>query len=210
MTLIKICGITTLEDAVACVSAGADALGFNFYPRSRRYVTPDRVRQITDRLPRDILTVGVFVNERSTDIVREICDAARVTAVQLHGDESPEYCAALADRFVIKVVRAKGYGDEDPEQYGTGALMVDTFDEQEHGGTGRVSDWSFARKVGLLTPKLFLAGGLSPENVAAAVKVVEPYAVDACSALESAPGRKDEDRVRDFVQAVHHRQLDIG
>ena len=200
MTLVKICGITTIQDALECVSAGADALGFNFYRGSPRYVAPEVVRGITDLLPNQVLTVGVFVNETSPEIVRQISEAAGIKAVQLHGDESPEYCAALSDKFVIKVLRSTVDGKI--EQYYTDAIMVDTFDEHERGGTGRLSDWSFARKLIQLTPKLFLAGGLSPENVTDAVKIVEPYAVDACSALESSPGKKDPDRVRAFVEAV--------
>ncbi|HLA10321.1 MAG TPA: phosphoribosylanthranilate isomerase [Pyrinomonadaceae bacterium] len=201
MAKIKICGITTLGDALACAAAGADALGFNFYRGSQRYVHPERVREITRQLPPEILTVGVFVDEPSPEVIRYVADVANVTAVQLHGDESPEYCTALTNKFVIKVVHPNK-DHRELTQYKTSALMVDTFDEHERGGTGRLSDWSFARKLIQLTPRLFLAGGLSPENVADAVKIVEPYAVDACSALESSPGKKDPDRVRAFVEAV--------
>jgi phosphoribosylanthranilate isomerase len=162
------------------------------------------VRQITEQLSPEILTIGVFVNEPSPELVRIALAEAGVTGVQLHGDESPEYCATLADKFVIKVVRGRnGCTDlEHAEQYDTSALMIDTFDPLERGGTGRLSDWSFARRLSSLTPKLFLAGGLSPENVAAGIKNVAPYAVDACTALESSPGRKDLKRVRAFIEAV--------
>lgn len=206
MVLVKICGITNLDDALAAVDAGADALGFNFYPRSPRYITPEAARAIIDRLSGvgspDLLTVGVLVNE-SLDAIKKIAAVAGVSALQLHGNEPPEYCKALEDYYVIKVFSA---GDEfAPKmvlQYDVQAVMLDAVDEKIFGGTGKLSNWSVARKMRELFPKLFLAGGLSAENVAAAINQAKPYAVDACSRLESAPGRKDHDRVRAFVNAV--------
>lgn len=199
MTLVKICGITTLADAMVAVEAGADALGFNFYRPSPRYIRPEKAREIIDRLPESILKVGVFVNEDVQSLAR-IATEANLSAVQLHGDESPEYCHKLAGQYVIKVFRA---GDGvDVETYGVDAIMLDTKDDLLRGGTGRVFDWSIAQRTNDSTPKLFLAGGLSPENVAEAITTVRPYAVDACSSLEESPGRKDHTRVRAFVKAV--------
>jgi phosphoribosylanthranilate isomerase len=199
MTLVKICGITTLADAMVAVEAGADALGFNFYRPSPRYIRPEKAREIIDRLPESILKVGVFVNEDVESVAR-IATEANLSAVQLHGDESPEYCHKLAGQYVIKVFRA---GDGvDVETYGVDAIMLDTKDDLLRGGTGRVFDWSIAQRTNDSTPKLFLAGGLSPENVAEAITTVRPYAVDACSSLEESPGRKDHTRVRAFVKAV--------
>ena len=199
MTLVKICGITTLADAMVAVEAGADALGFNFYRPSPRYIRPENAREIIDRLPESILKVGVFVNEDVESVAR-IATEANLSAVQLHGDESPEYCHELAGQYVIKVFRA---GDGvDVETYGVDAIMLDTKDDLLRGGTGRVFDWSIAQRTNDSTPKLFLAGGLSPENVAEAITTVRPYAVDACSSLEESPGRKDHTRVRAFVKAV--------
>jgi phosphoribosylanthranilate isomerase len=199
MTLVKICGITTLADAMVAVEAGADALGFNFYRPSPRYIRPEKAREIIDRLPESILKVGVFVNEDVESVAR-IATEANLSAVQLHGDESPEYCHELAGQYVIKVFRA---GDGvDVETYGVDAIMLDTKDDLLRGGTGRVFDWSIAQRTNDSTPKLFLAGGLSPENVAEAITTVRPYAVDACSSLEESPGRKDHTRVRAFVKAV--------
>jgi phosphoribosylanthranilate isomerase len=199
MTLVKICGITTLADAMVAVEAGADALGFNFYRPSPRYIRPENAREIIDRLPESILKVGVFVNEDVQSLAR-IATEANLSAVQLHGDESPEYCHELAGQYVIKVFRA---GDGvDVETYGVDAIMLDTKDDLLRGGTGRVFDWSIAQRTNDSTPKLFLAGGLSPENVAEAITTVRPYAVDACSSLEESPGRKDHTRVRAFVKAV--------
>ena len=188
MTFIKICGITNIEDAMAATSAGADALGFNFYKASPRYITPQSAREIIEQLPASILTVGVFVNEES---VTQIAAEARVTALQLHGDESPRYCRELAaDRYVIKVLPVSdGFNVDAVRTYETEAIMLDTRHKDLRGGTGNVFDWSIAQQVSRLVPKLFLAGGLSPENVAAAIETVRPYAVDACSGLEDRPGK---------------------
>lgn len=199
MTLVKICGITTLADALAATDAGADALGFNFYGPSPRYISPEKTREITNKLPPTILKVGVFVNEDVKSVAR-IVEEARLNAVQLHGDESPEYCRELPGTYIIKVFRA---GDDfDPETYKVDAIMLDTKDDFLRGGTGRVFDWSIAQQTNNSVPKLFLAGGLSPENVADAIATVRPYAVDACSSLEERLGKKNHDRVNAFVRAV--------
>lgn len=203
MTYVKVCGITNLEDALAAVTAGANMLGFNFYRPSPRYLDPHSAREIIDRVPAEVLTVGVFVNEESPAIVEQIADTAGVAAVQLHGDESPEFCRRFKHRYVIKVLAARQ--DFDPARvrdYDVTAIMLDAFDKDSRGGTGQTIDWSLARRTRELVPRLFLAGGLSPENVAAAISAVEPYAVDACSALEISPGRKDAQRIRAFVEAV--------
>jgi phosphoribosylanthranilate isomerase len=200
---VKICGITNLEDALAAISAGADALGFNFYRPSPRFIEPEEARRIIERLPSSVLTVGVFVNESGPETVAQMADTARVTALQLHGDESPAYCRALKDRFRIKALRVRE--DFEPlsaASYEVEAILLDAFAKEAHGGTGRVFDWSLARRTREVVPKLFLAGGLSPESVAEAVRVVEPYAVDACSLLESTPGRKDAARMSAFVAAA--------
>ena len=201
--LIKICGITNLEDALLAVDAGAGALGFNFWRPSRRFIEPGDARVIIDQLPANVLTVGVFVNEESPQIVERIAAQAGVTALQLHGDESPEYCEALVDHYVIK---ALGVGDDfEPQhalKYNVRAIMLDALDDKNRGGTGRRINWSAARRTRELVPRLFLAGGLSPENIAEAIAEVHPYAVDACSALESAPGKKDAERVRSFIKAA--------
>jgi phosphoribosylanthranilate isomerase len=203
MTYVKICGITNLEDALVAIEAGADMLGFNFYSPSPRYIEPRAARQIIDQLAVTVLTVGVFVNESSPDLVEQIANDAGVAALQLHGDESPEFCSILKDRYVIKVFRAGG--DFDPastQSYDVQAIMLDAFDRKEYGGTGHTVDWSIARQTRELSPKFFLAGGLSPENVVEAIATVRPYAVDACSALETSPGRKDSQRVQAFIKAI--------
>lgn len=206
MALVKICGITNLDDALAAVDAGADALGFNFYPRSPRYITPETARTIIDGLPANVLTVGVFVNEELHTIEKTASEAG-VSALQLHGSESPEYCKQLQGHYVIKVFAARDeFAPETVLDYDVQAIMLDAFDKEAAGGigggTGKLSNWAVARKTRELFPRLFLAGGLSAENVGDAIDLVNPYAVDACSLLESAPGRKVHARVRAFVAAV--------
>jgi phosphoribosylanthranilate isomerase len=204
MTLVKICGITSLDDALAAVAAGADALGFNFYKPSPRYITPQRACEIIEQLPDSLLTVGVFVNEESPDTVRGIGREARIKALQLHGDESPEFCRELAaDNYVIKVFAVSSSFDvQTAKAYEVEAIMLDTKHNSLRGGTGRVFDWSVAQQVSKTIPKLFLAGGLSPENIENAIKTVRPFAVDACSGLEDTPGKKNEERMRVFVNTV--------
>jgi phosphoribosylanthranilate isomerase len=199
MTVVKICGITNLADALAAVEAGADALGFNFYRPSPRYISPSEARKIIDQLPASVLKVGVFVNE-GLHSVQQITAEARLAAVQLHGDESPEYCRELAGTYVIKAFGARD--NLQVETYNVDAIMLDTKDDVLHGGTGRTFDWSIAKRTNRSVPKLFLAGGLSPENVAAAIATVRPYAVDACSSLEERLGKKNHATLHAFVKAV--------
>jgi phosphoribosylanthranilate isomerase len=201
---IKVCGITNLMDARAAIEAGADWLGFNFYTRSPRYLSPADAGKIINALPETVRSVGVFVNEDAPETVARMACEACITAVQLHGDETPAYCRALTKKyFVIKALRVgEGFAPDEALKYETSAILLDAYDARARGGTGRVVDWQTARRVRELVPKLFLAGGLTPENVAEAIARVEPFAVDACSGLESVPGRKDENRLRAFVNAA--------
>jgi phosphoribosylanthranilate isomerase len=202
LTVVKICGITNLEDALGAVAAGADALGFNFYPASPRYIAPAAARAIIAHLPPKTLTVGVFVNEPRERLL-ETVSATGIAAVQLHGDESPAYCETLGETFVIKALRVGADFDvAETQRYAVGAVLLDAADRKVRGGTGKVIDWSVARAAREQVAKLFLAGGLSHENVREALIAVNPYAVDACSGLELTPGRKDSERVRWFVAAV--------
>jgi phosphoribosylanthranilate isomerase len=212
MTRVKICGITSLDDARAAIAAGADMLGFNFYRPSPRFIEPAAARTIIDALrsaDQSTRAVGVFVNEASPVSVIQIVDEAGVDAVQLHGDESIEFChsmkALLKGRLLIKVLRVtEAFAPADAKGYDTDAIMLDAFHREMRGGTGQVVDWAIARLVRELAPRLFLAGGLSPANVAEAIAQVNPYAVDACSSLESSPGRKDAKLMKAFVQAVRN------
>jgi phosphoribosylanthranilate isomerase len=191
-----------MEDAAAAVAAGADVIGFNFYKPSPRYITPQHAREIVQRFPSVVLKVGVFVNEELAD-VQTIMRAAGLGALQLHGDESPEYCTKFPGWYVIKTFAVNDTFDvQAAEAYDVDAIMLDTKHNHLRGGTGRVFDWSVARQAALTIPELYLAGGLSPENVENAIKTVRPYAVDACSSLEDRPGKKNAERMREFVNAV--------
>jgi len=214
MTLVKICGITNLDDARASIAAGADMLGFNFYRPSPRFVEPLEARTIIEALSTELIdhpltTIGVFVNEATPASVMRIVEEAGVSGVQLHGDESIEFChdlkLLLKDRFLIKVLRVTdAFAPREVQQYHADAIMLDAFHGELRGGTGQLIDWAIGRSARELVPRLFLAGGLSPENVTQAIAQVNPYAVDACSSLESSSGRKDAARVNAFVQAVRN------
>ena len=203
MTRVKVCGITNLEDALAALEAGADMLGFNFYPRSPRYISPAEARKIIDRLPGGISCVGVFVNEPAPAEVELIAREAGLGAVQLHGDETPEYCQNLRGLTTIKALRVSAdYNVESAAAYDTDAVLLDAYVAGARGGTGHTFDWSLATLTRERVPKLFLAGGLTPDNVGAAVAAVRPYAVDVCSGVETSPGRKSPQLMRRFVNAV--------
>lgn len=200
MTKVKICGITNLEDALFAAEAGADALGFNFYAKSPRFIVPDRAREIVLRLPPFVAKVGVFVNEE-LDRVKEIMAYCSLDCAQLHGDETPEQVAALAPR-AIKAVRVRSAADiERLAQYQAIAYLLDTYHPTKHGGTGEAFDWELAVEARSHGP-IILAGGLTPDNVADAIERVHPYAVDVSSGVEAAPGIKDHQKVRRFIMAA--------
>jgi phosphoribosylanthranilate isomerase len=204
---VKICGITNAEDARAAAQAGADALGFNFYAKSPRCIAPEKAREIIASLDSfDGLFVGVFVNEESPEAVARTARLANVNAIQLHGDESPEFCRALVrltDAAIIKALRARDFLTIDAMRaYENCQLLLDAFDPRRgelYGGTGHLADWTLARAAAQTFPRFFLAGGLTPENVAAAVETVKPFGVDVASGVESTPGRKDAARMRKFI-----------
>jgi phosphoribosylanthranilate isomerase len=208
---IKICGLTNLADALAAVEAGADYLGFNFYPRSPRYVTPEACARIVEALGErlaGVQTVGIFVNE-TPGRVRALLAACRLDLAQLHGEELPEALAALNGR-AYKAFRGVGYLHADFASAGSGApaFLVDAAPAvapaaapQTYGGTGRLADWAAARALAAHYP-VFLAGGLTPANVAEAVAQVRPWGVDVASGVEASPGKKDRAKLQAFVQAA--------
>ena len=203
MTRVKVCGITNLEDALAALDAGADILGFNFYARSPRHVTPVAARRIIERLPEGAECVGVFVNEASPADVERMAREAGVPAVQLHGDEPPEYCRGLAGFTRIKALRVSpDFEPETAAAYPADAVLLDAYVAGEWGGTGHTFDWALARRTRAAVRRLFLAGGLNSDNVAEAVAAVRPYAVDVCSGVETSPGRKSHELLRRFVERV--------
>lgn len=201
-TKLKICGITSLADARAAIAVGAEYLGFNFYRKSPRYLTPDAARAIIAQLPEDVLTVGIFVNEVQPQAVLASLQAANVQLAQLHGDEDPAYCAAVGAERVIKALRVgDGFEAQQVLGYPARAILLDAFDKNLYGGTGKTANWNVAREVAQLVP-LFLAGGLSPDNIAAAIRAVQPFAVDVNSGVERAPGHKDPDKLRQLKQEM--------
>jgi phosphoribosylanthranilate isomerase len=205
MTKVKICGITNAEDALLSAKFGADALGFNFYEKSPRCVAPEKAREIIEQLPPEILKIGVFVNE-SLEKIREIAEIASLDAVQLHGEETPEFAKQLKAETNLEIIKAfrvsKNFKPEDVLQYEVDAILLDAYSPKEHGGTGETFDWEIAGKVREIFPKTYLAGGLAAKNVAAAIENVQPFAVDACSCLEIEKGFKDAQKLKDFIFAV--------
>ena len=193
---VKVCGITRLTDALHAVEQGATAIGFVLWPRSPRGVSIERAAEISAELPSHVMRVGVFVND-SLDRIRTMAEQARLTAVQLHGDEPPAY----ADALDWPVFRAVSLGDLEyaseawaPET----ALLVDNIDPVRRGGTGAVIDWSQAAAMASKR-RIVLAGGLTPDNVASAIRAVRPFGVDVSSGVEASPGVKDFGKVTEFI-----------
>lgn len=210
MFRVKICGVTDPEDGSLCVEAGADAIGFNFYPSSPRCLPIGLAREIALRIPPTVDKVGVFVNA-DPERVEGICDEVGLDAVQLHGDEAPQIVRLLAKRRVIKAFRCSGPDLKPVTAYVRGclelgcqlsAVLIDAYQAGSYGGTGRVAVWPLVRALCDLpiSVPVILAGGLGPENVAAAIEMVRPAAVDTASGVESSPGRKDPSRVQQFVR----------
>lgn len=199
---LKICGITSLDDALASIECGAEYLGFNFYAGSPRFISPREALSIVRQLPVDIITVGIFVNEPTPRHVSEILETSGVRLAQLHGDESPEYCNHVGAGRVIKALRAGPDFDVDSViSFPATAILLDAFDRNLYGGTGKVADWSVAAEAAKKV-RLFLAGGLLPANIVEAIQVVEPYAVDVNSGVESAPGIKDPQKLKELKKEM--------
>ncbi len=201
-TRVKICGITRAEDALAAARAGADAVGFVFYPPSPRYVEVEQAAEIAAALPPFVTTVGLFVNA-DADAIARVVDEVGVDLLQFHGNECPDYCARHR-RPWIKAVRMKTGVDpaaEAARYAGARALLLDAYRPGVPGGTGEAFDWD--RIPPSLAPRIVLAGGLTPENVTEAVRRVGPWAVDVSGGVEAAPGIKDPDKIERFMRGVH-------
>ncbi len=198
MVRVKICGITSMSDARSAVSAGADALGFNFYKKSPRRVDPGRAAFIVRSLPASVVKVGLFVDAGAAEI-RRIFLKCGLSAVQLQGGETPVQAAGLG-LPCIKAFRVRSRADiAGADGYRGCTYLFDGFDRSSPGGTGRGFDWSYLVGKRPLSP-FFLAGGLDPDNVAAAIGIVRPFGVDVCSGVEKAPGVKDSELVRRFIR----------
>ncbi len=200
MTRIKICGITNIEDALLASNLGADALGFIFYPESKRFIEPERAGEIISSLPPFITTVGVFVNQ-GLDEINSVRDKTGIGLVQLHGDESPEFCAELPFN-AVKALRIKEPSDiARVELYPQEAILFDKYSDDAYGGTGESFTWDWLQDL-KTTKSIILSGGLTPDNVGEAIGKVSPYAVDVSSGVEGSPGNKNADKMRQFIQAV--------
>ncbi len=210
MVLVKICGITNAADARAACEAGANSLGFNFYPKSPRFIAKADAAKIRTQLPNEVEAVGVFVNLPAPEIA-ELHRELRFNAVQLHGDESPEVVSDLARALkVIKAFRVdKNFPMEKFAAYlEASAFLLDAAESGQFGGTGHTTDWEVARQAAV-AHRIILAGGLTVENVADAIRVVRPYGVDVASGVENKPGRKDHGRLREFIQEVRRAEKEL-
>jgi len=206
MVRIKICGITNLEDAQLAAQLGADALGFIFYPQSLRAVAPDTARAIIAQLPPFVTSVGVFVDEEAA-VVRDLAARVGLDWLQLHGQESPEYCRSLGRRVIkgFRIKDANSLAELAAYDGAAQALLLDTYKKGQTGGTGESFDWRLAQDARQFGP-IILAGGLTPDNVARAVEIAQPQAVDVASGVEATPGKKDVEKLRAFFSAVASSQ----
>jgi len=190
VTEVKICGITNKEDALFAAECGAAAVGFIFYPPSPRYIKPTKARKIISVLPEELVMVGVFVNENAGEIKR-VMKYCALDMIQLHGDESPEYCREFPSDQVIKAVALKNEADlAYAKSYHVGAILVDSRHAGLYGGTGKKSNWDLACRI-RNKKQLILSGGLNEINVAEALRAVAPAALDINSGVEISPGKKD-------------------
>lgn len=200
-TDVKICGLRRYEDARRALDLGAWALGFIFHPTSKRFIAPAAAAKVVARLPSEALCIGVFVDyelDALHDVVREV----RLRGVQLHGHETPKYAKAVEAEVVLRAFRVgEGFDPAIVDEYPDCRVLLDTYDPQASGGTGKVFDWSIARRVGERVP-VILAGGLTPENVGQAIQAAVPAAVDVAGGVEESPGVKDYDSLRRFFASV--------
>jgi phosphoribosylanthranilate isomerase len=210
MARVKICGITNLEDAQQAISLGADALGFNFYKRSPRYLEPSKAKLIIEALPPLVSLVGIFVDEFSPDRILSIAHAIGIGSVQLHGSEAPEYVKRVSELRVTKAFRvADDFDLNQMAAYSVGAYLLDGFDPKVMGGTGKTFDWSLAiqaKKMG----RIILAGGLAASNIYDAITRVRPYAVDVCSGIESEPGKKDASKMEQLFSEIRRARTALS
>ena len=200
MVKVKICGITNLEDAIAAAEAGADALGFVFYPESPRFVDPTTARDIISKLPVFITSVGVFVDE-SEGVIRRILRESGVQLLQFHGSESPILCTRFREK-VIKAIKIKDAESiNNMRMFDLDTFLLDTYNDEAKGGTGRSFDWKIAT-MAKEHGRIILSGGLTPSNVGEALNIVKPYGVDVSTGVEKSPGKKDHIKVREFIKEV--------
>jgi phosphoribosylanthranilate isomerase len=198
---VKICGITNLEDAQIAIDMGADILGFNFYPKSPRYIEPNKAEEIIANLPGFVDIAGVFVNANRQNI-RSMTDTGMLNWVQFHGDETSDFCSEFNawNLRTIKAIRVRSTQDIDQAQeFETFSLLFDAFDPNYYGGTGKTFDWSLLRKY---PRRVFLAGGINPDNISKAIET-DVYGIDICSGIESEPGKKNHKKMKQLFDKIH-------
>ncbi len=199
---VKICGITNMDDAQAAFDLGADMLGFNFYPESPRYIHPDEAVRIIRKLPTFLDSVGLFVNA-DLDAIKAVAETGYFNWIQLHGDETPDFCdrVQFANIRTIKAIRVSTEADVNKAgDFYTYAVLLDAFCPDQYGGTGQQFDWQWIKN---LPKRIFLAGGITPDNVAKAIGA-GVYGIDICSGIESAPGQKDHDKMKRLFDVIRH------
>jgi phosphoribosylanthranilate isomerase len=200
-TVVKICGITSVEDGLAAAAAGADAIGLMLYDGSPRHITLETAVEISRALPPFVSRVGVFVNADS-GIVAEAISVCGLNILQFHGDETPEYCR----QFPVMTMKAFRMRDRESlkklKEFTTDAWLLDAYVKDARGGTGASFNWDLAIEAKELGRPIFLAGGLTPDNIGEAVRKVRPYGVDVSSGVEVSPGKKDHAKVRAFIKAA--------
>tara|TARA_B100000315_G_scaffold115644_1_gene106132 strand:+ start:1061 stop:1693 length:633 start_codon:yes stop_codon:yes gene_type:complete len=204
---VKICGITSFNDAIMATNYGASALGFIFYEKSPRYINPEILKTWISNVPSSIKKVGVFVN-KDVDKVNKIAEELNLDMVQLHGDESPEYCNQMI-KPVIKVFRVnKKFDSIMLKNYQVATFLFDTYNKENHGGTGESFDWQSILQLNTETP-VILSGGLNADNVLEGIEVVKPSAVDVNSGVETAPGKKDEEKIKNLFTILKNTKGNI-
>jgi phosphoribosylanthranilate isomerase len=199
---VKICGITNFEDAKAAIDFGADLIGFNFYKKSPRYIEPAEANNIISRLPAFVGVVGLFVNSE-IDEINQARDNCYINWLQLHGDETPEFCESFnsLDLSTIKAIRVRNYSDiKSADKYFTDVILLDAYDPEKYGGTGLSFDWNI---IGNINKRIFLAGGINPDNVVKAVEL-GVYGIDICSGVEQSPGKKDHEKMKQLFENIRH------
>jgi phosphoribosylanthranilate isomerase len=202
MTKIKICGITNLEDALASLFSGADAIGFVFYKKSPRYISPLKARNISHILPKKIIRVGVFVDE-DIKTVKKISRFCGLDMLQFHGSEPAAYCRKFKGYKIIKAFSVRGGVDlVKISEYKGCACLFDTYSKKIPGGTGKKFNWHLLRNPDKIKSPVFISGGLTSANVLKAVRLLKPDWVDASSSLELKPGKKDHKKISRFIQAI--------
>lgn len=208
MVKVKICGITNLPDALYSIKAGCDALGFVFYKKSRRYISPQKAKNIIRFLPAGIIKIGVFVNAKAKAI-GHIAKSCKLDILQFHGSETPKFCSKFKGYKIIKAFRIKDKLDlQNISRYKTFAYLFDTFEKRKFGGTGMQFNWKLLKNIkDYIKRPVFLSGGINTRNVTGAMNTVHPDWIDVSSAVENKPGKKNHKKIKRFLQIAKNIRI---